>query len=73
MLVAGILYVVLTILESRRLKMPVWKESSLPTLLHGFDDETQTLLRSEGETSRHKLLIRFMEDENGCQRLVVQE
>lgn len=73
MLVAGILYVVLTILESRRLKMPVWKESSLPTLLHGFDDETQTLLRSESEASRHKVLIRFMEDENGCQRLVAQQ
>jgi hypothetical protein len=36
MLVVGMLYVVLTILESRRLKMPVWEESSLPTLLHGF-------------------------------------
>lgn len=73
MLVAGILYVVLTILESRRLKMPVWKESSLPTLLHGFDDETQTLLRSESEASRHRMIVRLMEDENGCQRLVAQQ
>ena len=73
MLVTSILYVVLTILESRRLKMPVWKESSLPTLLHGFDDETQTLLRSESEASRQKVLIRFMKDENGCQRLVAQQ
>ena len=73
MLVAGILYVILTILESRRLEMPIWKESSLPTLLHGFDDGTKTLLRSESEASRHKVLIRFMEDENGYQRLVAQK
>jgi hypothetical protein len=73
MLVAGILYVILTILESRRLKMPMWKESSLPTLVHGFDDETQTLLRSESDASRHRMIVRLMEDENGCQRLVAQQ
>jgi hypothetical protein len=73
MLVAGILYVVLTILESRRLKMPIWKESSLPTLVHGFDDEIQTLLRSKSEASRHRMIVRLMEDEKGCQRLVAQQ
>ncbi|KAF2996073.1 hypothetical protein E8E13_004207 [Curvularia kusanoi] len=73
MLIAGIIYVVLTIFESRRLKMPVWKESSMPTLLHGFDDETQTLLRSEFKASQRKMLVRFMEDENGYQRLVAQQ
>lgn len=73
MLVAGILYVVLTVVESSRLRMPVWKESALPTLLHGFDDETQRLLRTDGKAGQRKVLVRFEEDEEGCQRLVAQQ
>jgi hypothetical protein len=49
---AGILYVVLSILESARLKLPTWKERILPTLLHGLDEEAQALLREEQSDSR---------------------
>jgi hypothetical protein len=45
MLVFGILYVILIIAESSRLRLPIWKESAIPALLYGFDDETQKLLR----------------------------
>ena len=72
-LVAGILYVILTIVESTRLQLPVWKESALPTLLHGFDDETQKLLREDGRAAQHRLLVRFERDEKDCMRLVSQQ
>lgn len=72
MLVAGIVYVVLTIVESTRLRMPVWKESALPTLLHGFDDETQRLLRGHDKAAQRNILVRFEYDEKDCLRLVAQ-
>ncbi|KAF3033904.1 hypothetical protein E8E12_004997 [Didymella heteroderae] len=72
-LVAGILYVVLTIIESTRLRLPVWKESALPTLLHGFDDDTQRLLREDGKTAQSRTLVRFERDEKDCLRLVAQQ
>ncbi|KAJ4338242.1 hypothetical protein N0V95_008100 [Ascochyta clinopodiicola] len=70
MLVTGIVYVILTIIESTRLRMPVWKESALPTLLHGFDDETQRLLRGESKAAQRKVLVRFAKDEKDCLRLI---
>ncbi|KAJ4369470.1 hypothetical protein N0V86_009305 [Didymella sp. IMI 355093] len=72
-LVAGIIYVILTIIESTRLRLPVWKESALPTLLHGFDDETQKLLREDGRSAQHRVLVRFEQDEKDCLRLVTQQ
>ncbi|KAJ8113770.1 hypothetical protein OPT61_g4167 [Boeremia exigua] len=72
MLVAGIVYVILTIIESSRLRMPVWKESALPTLLHGFDDETQRLLRGDGQDAQRRLIVRFEHDEKDCLRLLAQ-
>ncbi|KAF1839422.1 hypothetical protein BDW02DRAFT_593774 [Decorospora gaudefroyi] len=45
MLAFGILYVVLIMIESTRLRLPAWKESALPTLMYGFDEATQRLLR----------------------------
>lgn len=71
-LVAGIVYVVLTIIESMHLRLPVWKESALPTLLHGFDDETQRLLRGEDRAAQRRILVRFEKDEKDCLRLVAQ-
>jgi hypothetical protein len=72
-LVAGIVYVILTIIESTRLRLPGWKESALPTLLHGFDDETQKLLREDGRDAQRRVLVRFEQDEKDCLRLVTQQ
>lgn len=72
-LVAGIFYVRLTIVESTRLRLLVWKESALPTLLHGFDGETQRLLRDDGEAAQRRVLVRFESDEKDCLRLVAQQ
>lgn len=45
MVLAGVFYVVLAIVESTPLRLPAWKESVLPTLVYGFDDATQQRLR----------------------------
>ncbi|KAF1993607.1 hypothetical protein P154DRAFT_588469 [Amniculicola lignicola CBS 123094] len=43
--VIGSVYVVLTIAESVKMKMPVWKGNTLSTLLFGFDQEIQQYMR----------------------------
>jgi hypothetical protein len=74
MLSIGILYVVLIMDESMRLKIPAWKEAALPTLLYGFDDETQRLLRKRqgyGGGKKEDTKVRFAFDgKEGCSRLV---
>ncbi|KAF2828887.1 hypothetical protein CC86DRAFT_454524 [Ophiobolus disseminans] len=74
MLVIGMSYVISTIIESARLRMPVWKEAALPTLLYGLDEETQRLLRHKEEGEKVKtgdVRVRFALDEKeGCRRLV---
>jgi hypothetical protein len=77
MITLGIVYVLLTIIESTRLQVPVWKESALPSVLHGLDNETQSLLR---EVQSHKTgrradatTVRFGPDEkDGCLRLIAE-
>lgn len=77
MISLGIVYVLLTIIESTRLQVPVWKESALPSVLHGLDNETQSLLR---KAQSHKTgpradatTVRFGPDEkDGCLRLIAQ-
>jgi hypothetical protein len=74
MLSIGILYVVLVIVESARLRLPVWKERALPTLMYGFDNETQRLLRERDNYKGDKKVdtsVRYDYDENeDCLRLV---
>jgi len=74
MLVIGIAYVISTIVESTRMHMPAWKEAALPTLLYGFDGETQRLLRERerGEQPQmDDLRVRFgLDEKEGCRRLV---
>lgn len=68
--ITGCLYVVLTIVESTRLDLPAWKESALPMLLYGFDDETRNLLRRAQDDPRaakvsETVQIKFGEEGNG--------
>lgn len=68
-IVMGCIYVILAILESLRLNMPAWKEDALPTLLYGFDNETQGLLRpveldSESSKVVEAILVKFDENDN---------
>ena len=78
MIAIGIFYVLLTIIESTRLHMPVWKESALPGLLHGLDDETQSLLRAgesqTGGPKAHETIVRLGRDEKtDYLRLIAQQ
>jgi hypothetical protein len=62
-LLIGIAYVVCTILESMKLRIPIWKERSLPTLLYGFDDDTRKRLRDhESEKQVNDVRVRFAFD-----------
>ena len=58
--------------------MPVWKESALPGLLHGLDDETQSLLRNDQSQmaglKAHETIVRFgRDDKTDCLRLIAQQ
>ncbi|KAJ4984102.1 hypothetical protein SVAN01_10390 [Stagonosporopsis vannaccii] len=77
MIVLGMVYVLLAIVESTRLHNPAWKESALPSLLHGLDDETQHLLRDAQlqQVGRrpNETIVKFEYDEKGnCLRLVAE-
>ncbi|KAJ4387035.1 hypothetical protein N0V85_007798 [Neurospora sp. IMI 360204] len=44
--VAGLVFVLLTTWETKRLGLRAWKEGSLPVLIHGLDRSTRTKLRN---------------------------
>jgi hypothetical protein len=73
----GVAYVLLTVIESTRMHVPVWKESALPSLLHGLDNETQNLLRNiQAQPERERpedISVKFGTDEkNDCLRLIAE-
>lgn len=73
-LALGLLYVVLVIVESTRLRIPVWKEGARPTLLYGFNDETQRLLREEAQSKTSVTTVRFqMDEKEDCLRMMARE
>ncbi|KAJ8113771.1 hypothetical protein OPT61_g4166 [Boeremia exigua] len=75
MLTLGILYVVLVIVQSTRLRLPVWKAKARPTLLYGLHEETQRLLREEAN-SKHASAVKIrykMDETDGCLRLVAEQ
>ncbi|KAF2014379.1 hypothetical protein BU24DRAFT_423344 [Aaosphaeria arxii CBS 175.79] len=66
--VLGFLYVLLSIIESYRLRIPIWTNDSLPTLIHGLDNEAQSVLRplygtKEGETKVNNHIMEFSKEE----------
>jgi hypothetical protein len=72
MLLLGVVYVICTIVESMRLRIPIWKEMSLPTLLYGFDDDTKRRLREQQSEKHVKgVKVQFAYDEDvKCMKLV---
>lgn len=44
--VAGLVFVLLTTWETKRLGLRAWKEGALPVLIHGLDPSTRTKLRN---------------------------
>ncbi len=69
MVLIGVIHVLLTVIESTQLRVPTWKESALPSLLHGLDNETQSLLRDvQSQATGEKVnqtVVRFGLDEKG--------
>jgi hypothetical protein len=73
-----LIYVPLTIWESIRLHVPVWKESAMPSLLHGLDNEIQIFLRdahvNPTGTKAETIRVKFgYDEEDDCLRLIADE
>ena len=73
-LLVGCIYFLVIMCQTRRLKLPVWKESAYPTLMYGFDDSTQSLLRGADKTLdgpkavkrfREGVFVRLMDSDQG--------
>ncbi|KAF2098853.1 hypothetical protein NA57DRAFT_56491 [Rhizodiscina lignyota] len=66
----GCLYLFLTLMETRHLRLPVWKESAIATLAYGLPEDSQALLRdasAAGEihaVSKH-MMLSFQDDGHG--------
>jgi hypothetical protein len=75
MLTTGFVYVIMVIVESARLRLPVWKESARPTLLYGFSGETQRLLRAEHHSKEKvDMTVRYrMDEDSDCLRLMADQ
>lgn len=71
-LVAGCVFCVLSMLETRRLRLPAWRGSSLATLAYGLDPESRALLRDGGEMTQlddraRAVEVKFVDSEKGPQ------
>ncbi|KAK1510571.1 uncharacterized protein CCOS01_15402 [Colletotrichum costaricense] len=58
-LLVGCLFCLFSILETRRLRLPAWKGSSLAGLAHGLDTETREQLRGAEDISMHARYVKI--------------
>ncbi|KAF6817706.1 hypothetical protein CMUS01_12037 [Colletotrichum musicola] len=71
-LVIGCIFCVLSIVETRRLRLPAWRGSSLATLAYGLDPESRGMLRDGGQTTKldgqaRAVEVKFVDSEKGPQ------
>ncbi|KAL3306442.1 hypothetical protein RB213_010575 [Colletotrichum asianum] len=69
-LLGGSIFCVLAIWETRDLRLPAWRGSSLATLAHGLDTDSRTMLREASDgtqvvTRARSLRVRFVDSEGG--------
>lgn len=69
-LLGGCVFCGLSIWETRDLRLPAWRGSSLATLAHGLDTESRLLLREASDgaqiaTRARSLKVRFVDSEGG--------
>ncbi|KAG7051191.1 hypothetical protein JMJ77_0001817 [Colletotrichum scovillei] len=58
-LLGGCLFCLFSMLETRRLRLPAWKGSSLAGLTHGLDAEAREHLREMGDISKHAKRVKI--------------
>ncbi|KXH39362.1 hypothetical protein CNYM01_06452 [Colletotrichum nymphaeae SA-01] len=58
-LLGGCLFCLFSMLETRRLRLPAWKGSSLVGLTHGLDSEAREHLREIGDISKHAKRVKI--------------
>jgi hypothetical protein len=51
LLVRGLVYAVLIVVKLLKLRVPMWKEKALPTMLYRFKNKTQRLLKGHRANS----------------------
>lgn len=72
-LVTGVAFVILSIWETKRLKLPAWKTDALVPLVHGSDRELSEKLEAAAEENRlHDVATKVrvsMQDVDGLKRL----
>lgn len=69
-LLGGCIFCVLAIWETRDLRLPAWRGSSLATLAHGLDTDSRTMLREASDgtqvvTRARSLKVRFVDSDGG--------
>ncbi|UQC83650.1 uncharacterized protein CLUP02_09146 [Colletotrichum lupini] len=69
-LIGGCIFCMLSMLETRRLRLPAWRGSSLATLAHGLDAESRAFLREASDSARiasqaRTLEVKFVDSEGG--------
>jgi hypothetical protein len=69
-LLVGCVFVLLSIVETRRLRLPAWKENAMPILTYGLDGSTRASLRDVGVEGAHrawKTVVRLVDEKDGLE------
>lgn len=68
--VVGCVFTVLSIVETRKTRMPAWKENAMPVLTHGLDGRTRALMRGAGTKEEHRAkrtMVRLVDEGDGLE------
>jgi hypothetical protein len=63
-------FTLLSIMETRRLGLPAWKEDAMPMMTYGLDGKTRAKLRETEQRGRHgarKMLVKMEDDGDGLE------
>lgn len=63
-------FTLLSIMETRRLGLPAWKENAMPMVTYGLDGKTRAKLREAEQRGRHgarKMLVKMEDDGDGLE------
>lgn len=68
--IAGCVFTLFSIIETRRLAMPAWKENAMPVLTYGLDGKMRALMRGAGAKGEHKArktMVRLVDEGDGLE------
>jgi hypothetical protein len=68
--VTSCIFTSLSILETRKLRLPAWKENTMPVLTYGLDGKTRAWMRSAGVRGEHrakKTVVGLVDERDGLE------